>query len=144
MQAACALAQLDKLPTFIKSRRDNFSYLYERLSTCKRYVHLPTATPSSNPSWFGFPITIGADSPITRLDMVTYLNQYGIGTRLLFAGNLIRQPYMQPTFYRVSGELTETDRIMNNTFWIGVQPSLTLPMLDYVATKIENYLGVNL
>jgi len=104
---------------------------------------LPEATEGSDPSWFGFPITIKKTSPVTRLDLVTYLDQNKIGTRLLFAGNLIRQPYMVNAEYRVSGDLTHTDNVMNNTFWIGVQPSLTEEMLDYVVTKIEAYLGVN-
>ena len=81
--------------------------------------------------------------PVTRLDLLTYLDQERVGTRLLFAGNLTRQPYMQGAEYRISGELTNTDNVMNNTFWIGVQPALTKEMLEYAASKIETYLGVS-
>ena len=97
----------------------------------------------SDPSWFGFPITVKEGSPVSRLDLTTYLDQNKIGTRLLFAGNLTRQPYMANAKYRVSGELTNTDNVMNNTFWIGVQPALTKEMLEYIATNIETFLGVN-
>ena len=142
MQAACGLAQLSKLPDFITRRKENFKFLKERLTSCTEYLHLPSATPNSDPSWFGFPITIRDECPATRLDLVTYLDQHQIGTRLLFAGNLVRQPSMQQSVYRVSGSLVNTDRIMNNTFWIGVQPSLTKEMLDFVCVKIEEYLGI--
>jgi len=142
MQAACGLAQLSKLPDFITRRKENFKFLKERLTSCKEYLHLPSATPNSDPSWFGFPITIRDECPVTRLDLVTYLDQHQIGTRLLFAGNLVRQPSMQQSVYRVSGSLVNTDRIMNNTFWIGVQPSLTNEMLNFVCIKIEEYLGI--
>jgi CDP-6-deoxy-D-xylo-4-hexulose-3-dehydrase len=104
---------------------------------------LPVVTAGSDPSWFGFPITIKPDAPFSRLDLTTYLDQNKIGTRLLFAGNLTRQPYMAGVEYRVSGKLTNTENVMNNTFWIGVQPALTTDMLEFVATKIENYLGLN-
>lgn len=143
MQAACALAQLEKAPLFIQARKDNFKFLRERLSSCEEFLQLPVVTKGSDPSWFGFPITVKESSPVSRLDLTTYLDQNKIGTRLLFAGNLTRQPYMVDVKYRVSGELTNTDNIMNNTFWIGVQPSLTKEMLEFVVTKIESYLGVN-
>ena len=123
-------------------RKENFKFLKERLTSCTEYLHLPSATPNSDPSWFGFPITIRDECPVTRLDLVTYLDQHQIGTRLLFAGNLVRQPSMQQSVYRVSGSLVNTDRIMNNTFWIGVQPSLTNEMLNFVCIKIEEYLGI--
>ena len=143
MQAACALAQLEKAPTFIQKRKDNFKFLRERLKTCEEYLQLPEATEGSDPSWFGFPITVKKTSPVSRLDLTAYLDQNKIGTRLLFAGNLTRQPYMINAQYRVSGDLTHTDNVMNNTFWIGVQPALTEEMLDFVVAKIETYLGVN-
>ena len=143
MQAACALAQLEKAPAFIQARKDNFKFLKERLSTCEEFLQLPEITEGSDPSWFGFPITVKKDSPVTRLDLTTYLDQNKIGTRLLFAGNLTRQPYMVNAKYRVSGELTNTDNVMKNTFWIGVQPALTPEMLEFVASKIEAYLGLN-
>lgn len=143
MQAACALAQLEKAPEFIQARKDNFAFLKERLQTCEEFLQLPEATPGSDPSWFGFPITVKEGSPVSRLDLTTYLDQKKIGTRLLFAGNLTRQPYMTSAKYRVSGDLTNTDNVMNNTFWIGVQPALSREMLEYVAVQIETFLGVN-
>ena len=143
MQAACGLAQLDKAAAFIQARKDNFAFLKERLADCEEFLHLPQATEHSDPSWFGFPITLKESCPVTRLDLLTYLDQNKVGTRLLFAGNLTRQPYMQGQNYRVSGELTNTDNVMNNTFWIGVQPALSREMLEYTARKIEVYLGVN-
>jgi CDP-6-deoxy-D-xylo-4-hexulose-3-dehydrase len=143
MQAACGVAQLDKAPAFIQARKDNFAFLKERLKDCEEFVQLPQATEHSAPSWFGFPITLKENCPVTRLDLLTYLDQNKVGTRLLFAGNLVRQPYMIGARYRISGELTNTDNIMNNTFWIGVQPSLSREMMDYAARKIETYLGVN-
>ncbi len=143
MQAACALAQLEKAPAFIQARKDNFNFLKERLSSCEEFLQLPVATEDSDPSWFGFPITVKESSPVSRLDLTNYLDQNKIGTRLLFAGNLTRQPYMVYANYRVSGELTNTDIVMNNTFWIGVQPSLTKEMLEFTVDKIETFLGVN-
>ena len=142
MQAACGLAQLDKASVFIQMRKDNFKYLNTRLANCEEFIQLPQATEHSEPSWFGFPITLKDNSPVSRLDLLTYLDQNKIGTRLLFAGNLLRQPYMKDVEYRISGSLEATDNIMNNTFWIGVQPSLTEEMLEFAATKIESYLGV--
>ena len=143
MQAACGLAQLDKAPQFIQARKDNFAFLKERLKDSKEFVSLPEATEHSDPSWFGFPITLKENCPVTRLDLLTYLDQNKVGTRLLFAGNLTRQPYMIRANYRISGDLTNTDNVMNNTFWIGVQPALTREMLEFAASKIETYLGVN-
>ena len=143
MQAACALAQLEKAPAFIKARKENFAFLRERLSTCEEFLQLPVATKDSDPSWFGFPVTLKKDCPVSRVDLTTYLDQHKIGTRLLFAGNLTRQPYMSNIQYRISGNLSNTDNVMSNTFWIGVQPALTREMLEYAATQIETYLGVN-
>lgn len=143
MQAACGVAQLDKAPQFIQARKDNFAFLKERLKACEEFVNLPEPTEHSDPSWFGFPITLKENCPVTRLDLLTYLDQNKVGTRLLFAGNLTRQPYMSGCNYRISGDLTNTDNVMNNTFWIGVQPSLTPAMLEFAARKIETYLGVN-
>jgi CDP-6-deoxy-D-xylo-4-hexulose-3-dehydrase len=143
MQAACGLAQLEKAPKFIQARKDNFAFLKERLKDCEEFVNLPQATEHSDPSWFGFPITLKPNCPVTRLDLLTYLDQNKVGTRLLFAGNLTRQPYMLGANYRISGDLTHTDNVMNNTFWIGVQPALTREMMEFAARKIESYLGVN-
>ena len=88
-------------------------------------------------------ITLKENSPVTRLELLTYLDQHKIGSRLLFAGNLTRQPYMIGTNFRISGDLTNTDNVMNNAFWIGVQPALTKEMLEFAASKIESFLGVN-
>lgn len=143
MQAACGLAQLEKAAQFIQARKDNFKFLKERLKDCEEFIQLPVATEYSDPSWFGFPITLKESCPVSRLELLNYLDQNKVGTRLLFAGNLVRQPYMIGAHYRVSGDLTNTDNVMNNTFWIGVQPSLTLEMLEYTAGKIETYLGIN-
>lgn len=143
MQSACALAQLEKAPDFIRLRKENFLFLRQRLESCQEFLQLPKATEGSDPSWFGFPITVKEACPVSRIDLVTYLDQKKIGTRLLFAGNLVRQPYMSEIEYRISGDLVNTDNVMNNTFWIGVQPALTEEMLDYTATQIENFIGVN-
>jgi CDP-6-deoxy-D-xylo-4-hexulose-3-dehydrase len=143
MQAACGLAQLEKAPAFIQARKDNFAFLKARLKDCEEFLHLPEPTEHSEPSWFGFPITLKDNCPVTRLDLLTYLDQNKVGTRLLFAGNLTCQPYMIGANYRISGDLTNTDNVMNNTFWIGVQPALTREMLEFAAQKIETYLGVN-
>ena len=143
MQAACGLAQLEKAPAFIAARKANFAFLKERLKDCEEFVNLPQATEHSDPSWFGFPITLKDNAPVSRLDLLTYLDQNKVGTRLLFAGNLTRQPYMAGAKYRISGDLSNTDNVMNNTFWIGVQPSLTEEMMEFAARKIESYLGVN-
>lgn len=141
MQAACALAQLEKAPAFIEARKNNFIFLKTHLKSCEEFLQLPEATEGSDPSWFGFPITLKKDCPVSRVDLIAYLDQHKIGTRLLFAGNLTRQPYMANTKYRVSGKLSNTDTVMNNTFWIGVQPSLTNEMLAHSALKIREYLG---
>ncbi len=143
MQAACGLAQMDKLESFIQARKDNFKYLYDRLQSCQDFLILPEATQNSEPSWFGFLMTIKPEANIRRVDLLSYLDQEKIGTRLLFAGNLTRQPYMQGRNYRVSGDLTHTDKVMNDSFWVGVYPGLTEEMLDFTATKIESFLGVN-
>ena len=142
MQAACGLAQLAKAEGFIQRRKDNFAFLKNRLASCEEFVILPEATARSAPSWFGFPITLRDNAPTTRGNLLDYLNQSRVGTRLLFAGNLTRQPYMQGRNFRISGELTNTDVVMHRTFWIGVQPSLSEDMLDYSASRIEAFLGV--
>jgi len=137
MQAACGLAQLQKAPEFIRRRKENFTFLKDRLSICEDFLILPKATDHSDPSWFGFPVTIRESAPFSRSSLLTCLDKKKIGTRLLFAGNLTRQPYMQKLNYRVSGDLTNTDFIMKNTFWIGVQPALTEDMLDFSANEIQ-------
>jgi CDP-6-deoxy-D-xylo-4-hexulose-3-dehydrase len=143
MQAACGLAQLDKLDGFVQARKNNFKYLHDRLKSCEEFLILPEATENSDPSWFGFLITIKPEANIRRVDLLEYLDQNKIGTRLLFAGNLTRQPYMKGKNFRVSGELTNSDVVMNDSFWIGVYPGLSKAMLDFTVEKIESYLGVN-
>lgn len=144
MQAALGLAQMDSLDAFIEKRKHNFRYLKERLSALDEFLVLPEATPNSDPSWFGFPITLREESGITRVDLMKYLDQNKIGTRLLFAGNITRQPYFTGKSYRISGELSNTDTVMNSTFWVGVYPGLTEPMLDYVADRLNTFAGVNI
>jgi len=143
MQAACGLAQLEKVDFFIEKRKQNFAFLKNRLKNCEEFLELPEPTKNSDPSWFGFLITLKENAPVSRLDMLTYLDQNKVGTRLLFAGNIIYQPYMVGANFKVSGELYNTNRIMNQSFWIGVQPALTEEMLEFVCKKIENYLGLN-
>ena len=143
MQAACALAQLERLDEFIVARKANFAYLKKRLKTCEEFLRLPEATPNSDPSWFGFAVILKQTSGIKRVDLLNYLDQNKIGTRLLFAGNLIRQPYMSGQNFRVSGELTNTDIVMNQTFWLGVYPGLGIEQLDYIADRLEEFLGVS-
>lgn len=143
MQAACGLAQMDRLEGFVEQRKANFKYLQEKLSSCAEFIILPQATPHSDPSWFGFPITIKPESGIDRVDLLKFMDQHKIGTRLLFAGNLTRQPYFANVNYRIHGELSNTDLIMTHTFWIGVYPGLTQAHLDFVADKFEEFFGVN-
>jgi CDP-6-deoxy-D-xylo-4-hexulose-3-dehydrase len=143
MQAACGLAQLDKLEFFIKRRRENYSYLRKRLETLNDFLELPEPTPNSNPSWFGFPLTVKPESGITRVELTRFLDNNKIGSRLLFAGNLLKQPYFKDIQYKVVGELTNTDITMNNTFWIGVQPTLNEEHFEYVANKLEEFFGLN-
>ena len=141
MQAAVALAQMDRLVDFIAARKRNFAHLTERLAPLQDRLVLPEATPNSDPSWFGFPITLRPESGIRRVDLLRYLDEHKIGTRLLFAGNLTRQPYMQGRHYRLSGDLRNSDIAMNQTFWIGVQPALTTDMLAYSCERLEYFLG---
>ena len=143
MQAACALAQMDRLEGFVEARKQNYAYLKKGLKSCEEFLLLPEATSNSEPSWFGFPITIKSAAGIKRVDLLQYLDENKIGTRLLFAGNLTRQPYMKDRNFRISGELSNTDIVMNDTFWIGVYPGLSREMLDYVISRLETFFGVN-
>ncbi|MFC4767261.1 lipopolysaccharide biosynthesis protein RfbH [Effusibacillus consociatus] len=142
MQAAVGLAQLQKLPGFIAKRRENFAFLRETLKEKEEVLILPEATPHSEPSWFGFPITVRAECPVTRNQLVQMLERHKIGTRLLFGGNLLRQPAYRGINHRVVGKLSNTDQIMNQTFWIGVYPGLTRDMLEYAATVLEKAVGM--
>ena len=143
MQAACALAQLDRLDDFVAARRANFQHLLARLQRCAEFMLLPEATPRSDPSWFGFPLTLKPEAGVQRVDLLNYLDQHHIGTRLLFAGNLVRQPYMQGRHYRVSGELTNTETVMHHTFWLGVYPGLGTDQLDFMADRLEEFFGLS-
>ncbi|RME61162.1 lipopolysaccharide biosynthesis protein RfbH [Candidatus Parcubacteria bacterium] len=139
MQAACGLAQMDRLDNFIEARKRHFSFLRDALKPWEEFFILPEATPGSDPAWFGFPITIRENAPFARVDLLRFLDEKKIGTRLLFGGNLTRQPYFQGRRYRISGELTNTDIIMNRTFWLGVFPGLTEEMLEYVADSMQTF-----
>jgi len=143
MQAACGLAQMDSVESFVEQRKVNYRYLKEGLANCEEFLILPEATENSEPSWFGFPITIKPESDIDRVELLKFMDQNKIGTRLLFAGNLTRQPYFKDVEYRVVGELTNTDIIMNQTFWIGVYPGLSTDHLDFIIEKFEEFLGLN-
>ena len=143
MQAACALAQMDRVEEFIAKRRANFAYLKAKLASVEQFLHLPEATPNSEPSWFGFPLIVKETAGVKRADLINFLEENKIGTRLLFAGNLTKQPYMAGRNYRISGELTNTDVVMNQTFWLGTFPALGQEQLDYIAGKLEEFFGVN-
>ncbi len=136
MQAAVGVSQLRKLPLFIERRNANTSYLSKKLEHLSQFIGLPKATEHSEPSWFGYPITIN-DSRISRNELVKFLEKSKIGTRLLFAGNLLRQPLYEHVPKRVVGELVNTDKIMHDTFWTGVYPGIKEIHLDYIAEKIE-------
>jgi CDP-6-deoxy-D-xylo-4-hexulose-3-dehydrase len=142
MQAACGLAQLERIDDFVKARKDNFEYLTEKMQSLKEFLILPESTENSSPSWFGFPITIKKDSGISRVMLIKHLDSYNIGTRLLFAGNLTRQPYFQDKKYRIVGNLKNSDIIMNHTFWIGLYPGLSSIQLDFVVEKLEELFGI--
>lgn len=143
MQAACALAQMDRVEEFVEARKRNFNYLKDRLKSCADFLELPEATPKSDPSWFGFLALLRPESGVKRVDLLSYLDQNKIGTRLLFAGNLARQPYMIGRNFRVSGRLTNTDVVMNQAFWLGVYPGLGKEHLDYIVGKLEEFFGLN-
>ena len=143
MQAACALAQMDRVEEFIAKRRANFAYLKVKLTSVAGFLHLPEATPDSEPSWFGFPLIVKDSAGVKRADLINFLEENKIGTRLLFAGNLTKQPYMSGRNFRVSGNLTNTDIVMNQTFWLGTFPGLGEPEIDYIADKLEEFFGVN-
>ena len=143
MQAACGLAQLERLPAFVEARNQNFVYLREKLKNLGDFIDIGEATKNSKPSWFGFPITLRPNAPTQRLELIRFLDQSKIGTRLLFAGNLIRQPYFEGVDYRLGSELPNTEITMNNTFWLGIYPALSEPHFDYIADQLEMFFGVN-
>jgi CDP-6-deoxy-D-xylo-4-hexulose-3-dehydrase len=132
MQAAVGVAQLKKLPAFIEARKRNFNLLYDGLRDLEEFFILPQPTPDSEPSWFGFPLAVRSEAPFTRNEVVLFLEQRKIATRLLFGGNILRQPAYIKVPHRVVGELVNSDFIMNHTFWIGVYPGLSSAMVEYI------------
>jgi CDP-6-deoxy-D-xylo-4-hexulose-3-dehydrase len=143
MQAACGLAQLERIDGFVQTRINNFKYLTEKLQSLADYLILPQATEKSKPAWFGYPITIKEGAGTDRVTLLKYLDQYNVGTRLLFAGNLTRQPYFEGRKYKTIGTLKNTDTIMNMTFWVGIYPGINTDQLDYIANLLETYFGLN-
>jgi CDP-6-deoxy-D-xylo-4-hexulose-3-dehydrase len=139
MQAACGLAQLDRLEGFIKKRKENFNYLYKNLKELEEFLILPEPEKNSEPSWFGFPLTLRQNKKFSRVDLISYLNANKIGTRLLFAGNLIKQPYMQNANFRVHGELKNTNLVMDNTFWLGLYPGLIFKHLEFTTNILKTF-----
>jgi CDP-6-deoxy-D-xylo-4-hexulose-3-dehydrase len=139
MQAAVGLSQLDKLDGFIAARRRNFKLLSEGLARFSEFLILPRATKGSDPAWFGFPITVKENAPFKREKLTRFLEEHKIATRLLFAGNITRQPYFKGVDHRVVGNLTNTDQVMNNTFWIGVFPGITPEMIGYMIEQFEAF-----
>jgi CDP-4-dehydro-6-deoxyglucose reductase, E1 len=139
MQAAVGLAQMDRLDDFIAARRSNFAYLTERLRPLEEFLMLPEATPRSDPSWFGYPITVRDGAPFERDDLTRHLDANKIATRLVFAGNLLRQPYMKGKPHRVVGDLDTSDKVMRSSFWMGLYPGLTRQHLDYCVETIAAF-----
>ena len=139
MQAAVGLAQMDRLDGFVAARRRNFKLLTEQLRALEDVFILPEATPRSDPSWFGYPITVRDGAPFTRDDIVKHLNDMKIGTRLLFGGNITRQPYMKGRNYRVVGDLTNSDIVTERTFWVGVYPGLGESDIGYMVDTIAKF-----
>ena len=139
MQAALGLSQLKKLDRFVSARRQNFATLRGLLSDIPDFI-LPEATANSDPSWFGFPLTIRPESSIDRTELLRHLDKHKIGTRLLFAGNLLKQPAYRNIDHRVIGDLRNSDLVMTNTFWLGVYPGLTGEMLDYVSDVVHDFM----
>lgn len=143
MQAAVGVAQLKKLPGFIAARRKNFNRLFEGLKQFEEFFVMPVSTPKSEPSWFGFLLTVRPGAPFSRYDIVQHLENHRIGTRQLFGGNLLAQPAYQNIEHRVSGPLTNTEIISNNAFWIGVFPGLTDEMIDYMIATIAEFMATS-
>lgn len=139
MQAALGMSQLGKLPSFIARRKENFRLLESALANLEEFLVLPKATSHADPSWFGFPIGIRDGAPFGREELIRVLEENKIGTRLLFGGNLVRQPAYQHSQYRVVGELRNSDLVLNSVFWLGVYPGLTHPMLDFVAETVTTF-----
>jgi CDP-6-deoxy-D-xylo-4-hexulose-3-dehydrase len=141
MQASIGLAQMEKISDFIKARKNNFQYLKDNLNSMSDYFIMPEATESSDPSWFGFPITIKKNSSVSRNELTQFLSKKKIDSRPIFAGNITKQPYFLNKDFRICGNLANTDLIMNNSFWIGLFPGLNEKMLDYVVTSFKEFFG---
>lgn len=139
MQAALGLSQLNKVDRFVQARKDNFNYLFAALKDVEGLI-MPVATPKSDPSWFGFPLTIDPTHPANREELLRFLDSRKIGTRLLFAGNLTKQPAYRNVDFKIVGDLTNTDIVMTRTFWVGTYPGLTNPMLDFIAESIKEFM----
>ncbi len=139
MQASLGVSQIAKLPEFIERRKKNFAYLKNALKPAEKWLMLPEATPGCDASWFGFPIGVREEAPFKRDDLTKHLDAHKIGTRLIFAGNLSRQPAYEGLEFRVIGDLKNTDFVMSHVFWVGVYPGLTEPMLDYIAETIMHF-----
>jgi CDP-6-deoxy-D-xylo-4-hexulose-3-dehydrase len=139
MQAALGCSQIAKLPKFIERRKENFAYLKAALRQHEDVLILPAPSAHADPSWFGFPIAVREDAPFTREQLIRCYDQRKIGTRLLFGGNLLRQPAYQNIECRVIGDLKNTDFVMNQVFWLGVFPGLSKPMLDYIAETTSEF-----
>jgi CDP-6-deoxy-D-xylo-4-hexulose-3-dehydrase len=139
MQAAVGVAQLRKLPDFIVARKRNWDLLYDGLKPLEKFLVLPRATASSEPSWFGFPITVRPEAFFTRDQLVRFLESRKVATRQLFAGNLTRQPAFQKVRYRAVGRLENTDTVMKRTFWVGVYPGLSEEMIRYVISTMRAF-----
>jgi CDP-4-dehydro-6-deoxyglucose reductase, E1 len=142
MQAALGVSQIAKLPEFIARRKENFAYLKASLKPLEEFLILPVAGKDSDPSWFGFPIAVKSTAPFTRDQLTRHLESNKIGTRLVFAGNLLRQPAYEGYPHRVVGDLTNTDFVMNQVFWIGVFPGLSNQMLDFIARSMTEFIKV--
>jgi len=142
MQAACGLAQLDSLDEFISKRKNNFNFLYKNLKNLEEFLILPEPEKNSEPSWFGFPLTLKKNHQYSRQNIIKYLSDSKIGTRLLFSGNLTKQPYMKNINFKVHGDLKNTDLVMENTFWVGLYPGLHEKHLDYIVNKILNFFKI--
>src|SRR5688500_13152498 len=138
MQAAVGVAQLKKLPGFIEARRANFDYLHAGMQDLQEFFILPEATPNSQPSWFGFPIAVRPGAPFNRNQVVSFLENRKIATRLLFGGNLVRQPAYRNVQYRIAGSLDNADFVMDNVLWLGVYPGLSSAMLDFVIESLHD------
>ncbi len=143
MQAALGVSQLEKLPGFIAARRNNFQHLYNSLKPLEDFLLLPESTPDAEPSWFGFPIGVREDAPFDRAQLIRELESNKLGTRLLFGGNLTRQPAYKDVEFRVIGDLKNTDFVLRNVFWIGLYPGLTEEMLNYTADIIRAFTQAN-